>query len=415
MNGGLIHNKKFNLLAFLSMGLFLLIGFIDIFSWIFIMLPVVVCFYVYDIRHGAVYLTSGERSCFDYILYTVCAVELLCCLTSVYIPNSITATLKILLSIAFYFFIRTFIRFRSQFAFLYKVLSIVAGILSLITLFFFLLHRDRFYSVGFENLTDFRSHYRPFGQLSNNWATMLLCLVPFPIISILESGYRKEQICYICMEILMLVAILVSFSRGAYIALFVFFAMLITFFCIYKRDMLKKALAICLCVWLPTLLCMLPERKSVLITCFMNHTVSQQRSTAGRFVKWKEAINIFGLFPATGVGGGNYALASDTYRQERQGLFTSYATNTYLQVAAEKGIVGVIVYGALVLSLIYIGIHQMKKGELRSIVFFSILLALGVREVTFSSFFQKENMMILCFLIMVSLVQPLEDNYELFK
>lgn len=26
MNGGLIHNKKFNLLAFLSMGLFLLIG-----------------------------------------------------------------------------------------------------------------------------------------------------------------------------------------------------------------------------------------------------------------------------------------------------------------------------------------------------------------------------------------------------
>lgn len=161
-----------------------------------------------------------------------------------------------------------------------------------------------------------------------------------------------------------------NFNVGCYIGQFLtwgiycfirIFAMLITFFCIYKRDMLKKALAICLCVWLPTLLCMLPERKSVLITCFMNHTVSQQRSTAGRFVKWKEAINIFGLFPATGVGGGNYALASDTYRQERQGLFTSYATNTYLQVAAEKGIVGVIVYGALVLSLIYIGIHQMKK------------------------------------------------------
>lgn len=103
MNGGLIHNKKFNLLAFLSMGLFLLIGFIDIFSWIFIMLPVVVCFYVYDIRHGAVYLTSGEISCFDYILYTVCAVELLCCLTSVYIPNSITATLKILYTMHFTF------------------------------------------------------------------------------------------------------------------------------------------------------------------------------------------------------------------------------------------------------------------------------------------------------------------------
>ena len=41
MNGGLIHNKKFNLLAFLSMGLFLLIGFIDIFSWIFIMVGLI--------------------------------------------------------------------------------------------------------------------------------------------------------------------------------------------------------------------------------------------------------------------------------------------------------------------------------------------------------------------------------------
>ena len=254
-----------------------------------------------------------------------------------------------------------------------------------------MLHRDRFYSVGFENLTDFRSHYRPFGQLSNNWATMLLCLVPFPIISILELGYRKEQICYICMEILMLVAILVSFSRGAYIALFVFFAMLITFFCIYKRDMLKKALAICLCVWLPTLLCMLPERKSVLITCFMNHTVSQQRSTAGRFVKWKEAINIFGLFPATGVGGGNYALASDTYRQERQGLFTSYATNTYLQVAAEKGIVGVIVYGALVLSLIYIGIHQMKKWRIEINCIFLYFAGIRRKGSTSLLFLQKEN------------------------
>lgn len=49
MNGGLIHNKKFNLLAFLSMGLFLLIGFIDIFSWIFIMLPVVVCVFMFMI------------------------------------------------------------------------------------------------------------------------------------------------------------------------------------------------------------------------------------------------------------------------------------------------------------------------------------------------------------------------------
>ena len=62
MNGGLIHNKKFNLLAFLSMGLFLLIGFIDIFSWIFIMLPVVVCFYVYDIRrHCPKFCVNGNR------------------------------------------------------------------------------------------------------------------------------------------------------------------------------------------------------------------------------------------------------------------------------------------------------------------------------------------------------------------
>ena len=48
-----------------------------------------------------------------------------------------------------------------------------------------------------------------------------------------------------------------NFNVGCYIGQFLtwgiycfirIFAMLITFFCIYKRDMLKKALAICLCV-----------------------------------------------------------------------------------------------------------------------------------------------------------------------
>lgn len=415
MDEAIKHNTKVNLLAFLSMCLFVVTGFISILSWLLFMIPVVITFYMYDCKHECLYQKSTNTSLLDYFVYFVCLVEVICCITSIYKPNSITAALKILLLAVFYFFVRTFIRFRSQFSILYIGIAILSGLLSLISILFFLIHRDKFYSVGFDDLTNFRQYYRPFGQLSNDWATVLLCLLPFSLIHLFNGTKGKWRSVFLFIGILNVIALLVSFSRGAYLALFTFFLCAVggTIFCGWRN--IRKSLIVFGVVLLPSFLLMYPESKAVLTTCSLFETTSQQRSINGRFVKWKEAIGLFRLFPATGVGGGNYALASDMYPQERQGLFTTRSTNSYLQIATEKGLVGILAYGGLFCVILGVGSKQLYKGSLVATVFLSGIIALWVRELTFSSLFEKDTLLVLFFLMLLAIVQPVKnEGYELF-
>lgn len=334
----------------------------------------------------------------------------------IYKPNSITAALKILLLAVFYFFVRTFIRFRSQFSILYIGIAILSGLLSLISILFFLIHRDKFYSVGFDDLTNFRQYYRPFGQLSNDWATVLLCLLPFSLVCFWSKMDSKWRYGFICITILNLTTSLVGFSRGAYVALFVFFAFVFLGIIMYSKKSRIKVFTVLGVLFCGTILLMYPERKALLTTCCIVKTTSQKRSIEGRFVKWNEAISLFRLFPATGVGGGNYALASDMYPQERRGLFTSRSTNTYLQVLVEKGLLGLLSYGGLFCAIIFLGIKRVLKGDCATIIFFSALWALWVREFTFSSLFEMDMLLVLFVLMVLAIVQPVKHvRYGLFE
>lgn len=417
MTDAIRHNKKVNLLAFLSMCLFVVTGFVNILSWLLFMLPIVIAFYVYDFRHGCLYQKSTEKCILDYAVYMICLVELICCITSIYKPNSISVTLRILLLVVFYFFIRTFIRFRSQFNWLCIGISCLTGILSMITLLFFLIHRNKFYSVGFENLTDFRAYYRPLGQLSNDWVTVLLCLLPFTLISIFIFMEGRWKYCFSLIAVLNMVALLVSFSRGAYLAVFLFWSLLFLGTALFQKEKFKDILRITAIIGLVSLILIYPERKAILTTCTISETVSQQRSIEGRFTKWKEAVNLFLLFPSTGVGGGNYALASDCYPQKRSGLFTTRSTNTYLQIATEKGIAGIVGYCGCLLILAALGLKNvLNKRKLVTISCFSTLIALGIREMTFSSLFEIDMLLLLSVVLILLVVHTvMEENYELLE
>ena len=71
MTDAIRHNKKVNLLAFLSMCLFVVTGFVNILSWLLFMLPIVITFYVYDFKHGCLYQKSTEKCIFDYAVYLI--------------------------------------------------------------------------------------------------------------------------------------------------------------------------------------------------------------------------------------------------------------------------------------------------------------------------------------------------------
>lgn len=408
-------HTKADWLAFTTTALFIPAGCIGIGSWLALLLPVSVAFYVYDRKQGGIYEKSMPAIPADYAVYLICAVELIACIFSIYRPNSVAALLRVLLLAAFYFFVRRYLRFDSQFRMLCTGMAATAGVLSLVTLFFFAIHRTEFYSVGFTDLTFFRQYYRPWGQLSNDWATVLLGLLPFSFIAL--SGSRGKRKClFMGTALLNTAAVLASFSRGAYIALGVFFVSAVFLTFLFDRANLKRTGIMAAAIWGISLVCLYPEKAAVLTTCSLFKTVSQQRSIEGRLLKWQEAAHLFRLFPVTGTGGGNYALASDIYPAEREGLFTPRSTNTYLQLAAEKGITGIVAYGFLLWCVCMAGWKRVARGDRTALFVFSALLALGIREGTFSSFFEKDCLAVITVLSVCMLVQPVKnDVYGLFR
>lgn len=409
MTDAIRHNKKVNLLAFLSMCLFVVTGFINILSWLLFMVPIVIAFYVYDFKHGCLYQKSTEKCILDYAIYLICLVELICCITSIYKPNSISATLRILLLAVFYFFVRTFIRFRSQFDWLCIGISCLTGILSMITLFYFLIHKSEFYSEGFDDLTNFKAYYRPLGELSNDWATTLLCLLPFTLYSTSILIRSRWKYFFILIGILNMVVLVVSFSRGIYIALIMFYSFVLLFNILYVPKKNNEIFILFIIVFC-SLIFTYSERKSVITTCAIFNTISQKRSINGRFIKWKEAVSLTAFYPIVGVGGGNYILAVKMLPNNKLELFTSRSTNTYLQVLVEKGLLGFIVYGNMICMILYIAIKNKCYEKWITILFFSSFISLLIREMSFSSFFEKDVLQLLIVVMILVMFQPVKNE-----
>jgi putative inorganic carbon (hco3(-)) transporter len=75
-------------------------------------------------------------------------------------------------------------------------------------------------------------------------------------------------------------------------------------------------------------------------------------STMMRINYWKDAWGIIKTSPLTGIGLGNFNLAE-----------SRYAHNSYLQIWAEMGILGVISFFWLVITVIKFGIQDIKKSS----------------------------------------------------
>jgi Lipid A core - O-antigen ligase and related enzymes len=134
----------------------------------------------------------------------------------------------------------------------------------------------------------------------------------------------------------------------------------------------------------------IPIRSPLLTTLAVVENTSQVRSIEGRVNKWKDAGQLFFQYPVTGVGSGNFALRSEPISNQRESVYTGRSINSWLQLASEKGIVGISVYGLLfiVWMIGVIKILRLRKKD----SFFAMICSTGVivcllRETTFSTIF----------------------------
>lgn len=241
------------------------------------------------------------------------------------------------------------------------------GIALLLAICSFFIFRRSVLQVGFQDTYHFRFLFRPLGYVTNEWAEVLLILLGWVCL------IRRYSSLFIFLTIL---AILFSFSRGAYIAWGVYvmaWLLLVT----PKRQKVGL-LAVCIGAIALTGFFFPAEMRT---TLQMNRTVSQQQSTEGRITATEAGWDTFKERPLFGYGNGNYTLAVDrTLNQDSTLPYTSYAPNLFIQLLIEKGVVGLLLYIGLALAICRTMRKEWQQPESRILA--CTLLALAAKEMT---------------------------------
>lgn len=222
-------------------------------------------------------------------------------------------------------------------------------------------------NTGFADTYHFRFLFRPLGYITNVWAEVLLILLGWICLA------RRYSALFIFLCVL---AILFSFSRGAYISLGIYLLAGLLWM-ETKREKIRLLAVGSTAIVLTA--CFLPQEMKT--TLQMNRTVSQQQSTEGRIDAAHAAWNAFREHPLLGYGSGNFTYAIDhAMNQDSTHAFTSFAPNIIVQLLVEKGILGVMFYLLLTVVVLHFIWKHRQRSECRIIG--CVLLALLAKEMT---------------------------------
>lgn len=157
---------------------------------------------------------------------------------------------------------------------------------------------------------------------------------------------------YLFLSLAILLADLLSFSRGGYIGLAAGLLFFLVVMIWSKKVNIKKALI----VFMLALVFFVFIFSSPIGARFLTSFNAKEESNMGRIETWKEALDIIKNNPL-GVGLGNYALERKATADYREPI---YAHNLYLDIASETGIFNAIIWIALIIFSIR---SFMKKSE----------------------------------------------------
>ena len=251
------------------------------------------------------------------------------------------------------------------------------------------------------DLYPFKGYFSPFGFKLNDWATLAICILPFPLISTVLL--RKNPIMYLLGAVstaLTMYGVLISFSRGAYLALVLYIGLVLWFTFYYRLISIKQIVVyISICSFILGVLCY-PIASSIGTTVSMNQTTSQQRSITGRVEILKDGVDKISAYPWFGRGGYNFAKDTTRHTSREDAGISHFANNLYLQIVVEKGWGGLFSYGVLFLSILfgfYKGISTTLTVQYKQIqiLLFAGFCAYCFREIFFASFFENDLVLII--------------------
>ena len=157
-------------------------------------------------------------------------------------------------------------------------------------------------------------------------------------LGILIYEKNKKSLWIVCLVVLLIVDLL-TFSRGGYLGLFGGALFIIILFWKEAGQKYKTGALALISLIVVSLLFSNPVSQR-----FYSSFDLKEGSNAGRIETWNKAIEIVADNPLIGVGVGNYALAVKANASYREPI---YAHNTYLDIAAETGILNALIWVSL--------------------------------------------------------------------
>lgn len=174
---------------------------------------------------------------------------------------------------------------------------------------------------------------------------------------------KKEKVFLAVVAVAILIGILVSGSRGVWVALFP--ACLLALFCHSRKSAFILLAGFLLgAVIVATFNAKIAERAATIATSA--YTENEKGSTGNRIELWKGALLMFKQSPLLGIGAGDFQITIKQMITEKK-LKEIDATNTahciYLQVLATRGIIGLSVLVAFFATLVIWSRREMKNGN----------------------------------------------------
>ncbi len=183
-------------------------------------------------------------------------------------------------------------------------------------------------------------------------ALFLGLTLPFAIIAAISNV--QKRFLYGIISGLILSGLLLTFSRGAYIALVFSFISLIPFVGYKFKN--RKAGIILMVMIISFLFLGQP-----IISRFISSFDAAEGSNAGRILIWQNAIEVFKQNPVIGVGVGNYPLTQDEFISSRSPI---NAHNTYLEIVTELGLSGLLLWLGMLTSALWLLFRNAKNNSL---------------------------------------------------
>jgi len=371
-----------------------------------LLLPLILVFLVIGFRKKSLHL---QFSVLDIGLFSVLIIELFAFVFSSYHYNSLPELINFYVIFMLYIIYKKLFENIKYYNLFLSLVFSYSFLLLLITIVSFFIFKEKFNSQGFYELNDFKIFNQPLGTPNNIWVSIIILLIPFNAIFFYKQTENKLKILALISLCLLILGVLFSFSRGAYLSL-IFFVLVFNILS-FRLFTIKKMLiinSIFVLMFFGTALL----TKSVQTTVSFNKTLSQKRSTSGRLDRWDRNIENYSTDKIYfGWGQKNYILAHSKNPYLKEDLkFSTLTNNTYIHIFIEKGLAGILGYLILMSSIIFITFKNLRSKyidrlkKIQFILFVSGILAFLIRELTFSSLFTNDTVYFLTFHLLFLLI-----------